>query len=81
MGNSYTANLGFHRSAVEIAMRPPAMPPGGDAGEEELTIVDQKSGLVFTIVKYKGKRKVVFDITVFYGVKVWKPEFVATLLG
>lgn len=78
---NYTANVAFHRSAIELAMRPPAMPDEGDAAEDRMTIYDEVSGLVFDIAIYKGYGMVMYDITCFYEVKVWKPEFVATLLG
>lgn len=81
VGNNYTGNVGFHRSAVELVMRPPSQPYGGDAATDRMTIYDEKSGLSFEIALYKGYGKVMFDITCLYGVKVWKPEFVATLLG
>lgn len=81
VGNNYTANVGFHRSAIELAMRPPAQPPGGDAGEEIATLFDEKTGLSFTARLYKGYGVNQIKIMAFYGVKVWKPEFVATLLG
>lgn len=78
---SYTPNLAFHRSAVEIAMRPPAMPPGGDAGTHIATIVDAKSGIVVDVVMYYGKRVNVLNFTTHYGVKVWKQAGVASLRG
>jgi hypothetical protein len=81
VGNSYTANVAFHKSAIELAMRPPAQPKGGDAAVDRMTISDEKTGLVFEVALYKGYGMVMFDITVFYQAKVWKPEFVATLLG
>jgi hypothetical protein len=81
VGNSYTANVGFHRSAIELAMRPPAQPPGGDAGEEIAVLVDEKTGLSFSARLYKGYGMNQIKLMAFYGVKVWKPEFVATLLG
>lgn len=81
VGNSYTANVGFHKSAIELAMRPPAQPPGGDAGEEIATLYDEKTGLSFSARLYKGYGVNQIKIMAFYGVKVWKPEFVATLLG
>ncbi len=81
IGNSYTANLGFHRSAIELAMRPPAQPPGGDAGEEIAVIYDEKTGLSFSARLYKGDGMNIIRFMCFYGIKVWKPEFVATLLG
>lgn len=80
VGNDYTGNVAFHRSAVELAMRPPAMPPGGDAGEHTV-IVDDRTGLVFDAALYKGRGMNIVEIICFYGVKVWKPEFVATLMG
>jgi len=81
VGNSYTANVGFHKSAIELAMRPPAQPPGGDAGEEIATLYDDKTGLSFSARLYKGYGINQIKIMAFYGVKVWKPEFVGTLLG
>lgn len=81
VGNSYTANVGFHKSAIELAMRPPAQPPGGDAGEEIATLYDEKTGLSFSARLYKGYGISQIKLMCFYGVKVWKPEFVGTLLG
>lgn len=81
IGNNYTANIGYHKSAIELAMRPPAQPPGGDAGEEIATLIDPVSGLTFSARLYKGDGMNKIRILVFYGIKVWKPECVATLLG
>jgi hypothetical protein len=81
IGNSYTANLAFHRSAVELVMRPPAMPYGGDSATDRMTIVDDVTGLVFEVALYKGYGMNMLDFTCLYQAKVWKSEFVATLLG
>lgn len=81
VGNSYTGNLVFHRNAVELVARPPAQPFGGDAAVDRMTVQDPFSGLVYEIAVYKGYGKVMFDVTTFYAVKVWKEDFVATLLG
>ena len=81
VGNDYTGNVGFHKSAIELVMRPPSQPYGGDAAVDRMTMFDEKSGLSFEIALYKGYGKVMFDITCFYTWKVWKPEYVATLLG
>lgn len=81
VGNNYTANVGFHKSAIELAMRPPAQPPGGDAGEEIGVLVDESTGLSFSARLYKGYGMNQIKLMAFYGVKVWKPEFVATLMG
>ena len=81
VGDSYTANVALHKSALELVMRPPAQPYGGDAATDRMTIRDDVSGLVFEVATYKGYGKNIIDITTFYQAKVWKPEFVATLLG
>lgn len=81
IGNSYTANLAFHQSAVEIVVRPPAMPNGGDAAVDVMTVQDPRSGLVFEIAVYKGYMKTMIEVRCLYGAKVWKPQHVALLLG
>ncbi len=81
IGNSYTANFACHKSAIELAIRPPAMPPGGDAATARVTLFDKKSGLTFTAALYLGYGMNMVDITCFYQAKVWKPDFVATMLG
>jgi hypothetical protein len=81
IGNSYTANLMLHRSAVELAMRPLAKPNGGDAAVDEMIVQDPHSGLVFRISAYKGYNKAMFDITALYDAKVWNSDAIATVMG
>ncbi len=78
---AYTGNSMFHRSAVELVMRPPAMPPGGDAAAERMTVYDPVSGLVFEVALYRGYGMSMLEFVCYYQAKVWKPDFVATLLG
>jgi hypothetical protein len=78
---AYTGNAAFHRSAVEVVMRPPAMPVGGDAAVDRMTVFDEKSGLSFEVALYLGYGMNMLEFVTYYDVKVWKPEFVATLLG
>lgn len=81
VGNSYTPNVAFHRAAIEIGIRPPALPAGGDSAVDIMTVQDPFSGLVYEIAVYKGYMKTMIEIRCLYGVKVWKPDFVATLMG
>lgn len=81
IGASYTGNVLFHRSAIELVMRPPAMPDGGDMAEDRMTVLDPDSGLVFEVALYKGYGMNLMEIVCYYQAKVWKPEFVSTLLG
>jgi len=78
---SYTANLAFKQSAIEVAMRPMANPAGGDAAVDSMIVQDPRSGLVFAVDAYKGFKKAMFMVSAIYGAKVWKPEFVAILKG
>jgi len=81
IGATYTGNIALERSAFEIAMRAPAMPPGGDAAVDSMMIVDDRSGLVFDVSVYKGFQKTMVNVSAAWGVKAWKPESIATLLG
>lgn len=76
-----TRNVVFHRNALELAVRAPAMPNGGDAAVDALTVQDPYSGLVFEVRAYKGFQKAMFNVSVAWGTKLWKPEFAAVLLG
>ena len=81
IGNSYTANVAFHRAAVELIVRPPAVPTGGDAAVDSMLVQDPRSGLVFEIRVYKGYKKAMFEVAVAWGVKAWMPKYIATLMG
>jgi hypothetical protein len=81
VGNSFTANVAFHQAALELAIRPPAMPNGGDAAVDSMIVQDPVSGLVFEIRVYKGFQKMIINVSAAWGVKAWKPEFIALLLG
>jgi len=81
VGNNFTANVAFHRSAVELAMRPLASPDGGDAAVDSMIVQDPRSGLVFEVAAYKGYKKAMFDVSCVIGTKGWKSEHIALLLG
>lgn len=81
VGNTATANIALHRNALEVVMRPYAVPEGGDAATETMVVSDPWSGLSFNVSVYKGYKKMMVDISCVYDAKVWKPEFVVQLLG
>ena len=81
MAANYTANSVFHRNAIELAMRAPAVPSVGDAADDSLIVQDPHSGMVFEVRIYKGYRRTLLEVGAVWGVKVWKPDFVTTILG
>ena len=81
VGNTYTGNVAFHRSAIELIVRPPAVPDGGDAAVDSMIVQDPRSGLLFEIRVYKGYKKVMFEVALAWGVKAWMPKYIATLMG
>ncbi len=85
IGNSYTYNMGFHRSAVELVARPVAIPKIGrvakDAAIDRMVVQDTHSGLVFEIAVYVGFQKAMLQVGLLYDAIVWKPQHVAILRG
>jgi len=81
IGGSYTANAGFHRNAIVLATRAPAMPREGDMADDAVTITDPRSGLSFDVRMYRLFQSVQYRIGICYGAAVMKPEHVALLLG
>lgn len=74
-------NLGFHRSAIVLAQRLPALPQGGDAAVDRTVVTDPRSGLSFEISQYAQYRQMYWEVACAWGVKMVKPEHAAILLG
>lgn len=81
IGNTAANNMCFHRSAVVLAARAPAMPEEGDMAEDGLMITDPYTGLTFEFLKYPGYKKNSFEVGLAWGVKNIKPAHTAILLG
>lgn len=80
VGASYTPNVLVHQGAIELAARAPAT-PDGDAAVDSMLVQDPHSGLVFELRVYKGYRKAMFEVACAWGVKAWKPDNIALLMG
>jgi len=81
VGDSFTPNVGLHRSAIELAMRPFAKPFGGDAAVDVMVVQDPFSGLTFEISVYKGFNKAMIYVGAVWGYKAWKQDAIALLMG
>lgn len=78
---NHTANMAFHRGAIVLATRLPAMPDGGDSADDMTTIVDPVSGLAFEIALYRQYLQVHYQVRIAWGVASVKTLHTATLLG
>lgn len=74
-------NIVVHRDAAELAIRPLALPAGGDAAKDMMVVQDPVSGMAFTLSHYVGFKKSMIEIGCLYGSKVWIPDFAAIHLG
>ena len=80
--SAYTGNIAFHQQAIELVCRPVAgRGVGQDAAVDSMTVQDPVSGLVYDVSVYAGNMMKNIKVSCLYDAKVWKPEFVATLLG
>jgi hypothetical protein len=78
---AYRANMGFHRAAIHLVTRAPAMPAGGDSADDVIEVQDPLTGLAFQVAMYKQYRRVKFEVGLAWGWKAAKPEFITILLG
>ncbi len=81
VGASYTANSAFDRNAIHLITRAPALPSGGDAATDRMSLTDPYSGITYEFAEYKGYRRNRYDISMSWGTKAVKPENIVTLLG
>lgn len=86
IGNNYTPNLGFSKSAIQLITRVPQMPIGPDGkamdmADDVMTVVDPVSGLAFEIAVYRQFMQLVYHVRLAWGAKAIKDAHIATLMG
>lgn len=80
-GASFTANMAFHRNAMVLVARQPALPEEGDSAIDRQAITDPRTGLTFEISMYGLYRRVYYEVALAWGVANIKPAHTAILMG
>lgn len=78
IGN-YAPCVAFHEDAIQVALRAPALPVGGDSAVDSTIVFDPASGLVFRVSMYKQYHQTILEIGLAYGSSVMRSENVAVL--
>ena len=76
-----TRNMFFHRGAIQLAVRAPAMPDGGDLADDVMIITDPVSGLALEFCVYKQKRQIRWEVNAVWGVAAVQPRHIGLLIG
>jgi hypothetical protein len=76
---SYSANLAFHPSAIQLLTRTPAM--GNDMAVGKEMVYDEVSGITYEIAEYPGFGQTTFHVRLAWGWKAIKQEHIAVLFG
>ena len=76
-----TRNMFFHRGAIQLAARAPAMPEGGDNADDVMTITDPVSGITYEFCVYKQKRQIRWEVNLAWGCAVVQPRHMGLLIG
>lgn len=78
---NFRANLVFHRGAIVLATRPPAIPVDGDMADDVQFITDPVSGITYEVALYKQFMQNVIHVRLAWGWQAIKPEHIAVLFG
>jgi hypothetical protein len=80
IGNNYTANVALYKGAAVLAVRPAAIPVGGQVDDYSV-VTDPVSGLSLGFARLVGDGMVTYRVHAVWQAKVVNPEQVAILMG
>lgn len=78
VGNNYTPNMAFERSAVVGIMRPPLFP---DNPTMQKMLISDDKGMTYLLVQIAQYGQITWELHLAYGFKVVQSEHVALVLG
>lgn len=85
IGNNYTPNVGFSKSAMQLITRPPATPTmngrPADLADDMMLLTDPISGVTYEVSLYRQYRQMLIQVSLAWGVACIKSNHVAILMG
>lgn len=78
VGNNYTPNLAFERSAVVGIMRPPIFPANATIQQ---TLISDQLGMTYLLLQIEQYGQTTWELHLAYGFKVVQGEHVALVMG
>lgn len=73
--------MAFHRGAIALATRAPALPQQGDSAVDRMTVTDPTSGLSFEVAMYAQYRQMQYEVSIAWGQQVVAPRHVGLLIA
>jgi hypothetical protein len=81
VGATGPRNMAFHRRAIALATRAPALPQQGDLAVDRMMVTDPISGLSFEVSMYPQYRQMQYEVAICWGVAAVNKKFLALLNG
>lgn len=78
IGNTYTPNMAFERSAIVGIMRPPLFP---DNPTHQKMLISDSKGMTYMLVQIAQYGQITWELHLAWGFKVVQSEHVAIVLG
>lgn len=78
IGNTYTPNMAFERSAIVGIMRPPLFP---DNPTHQKMLISDNKGMTYMLVQIAQYGQITWELHLAWGFKVVQSEHVAIVLG
>ncbi len=80
IANGGVRSMFGHKSAIAFGMRPPALPPEGDAAADRVAVTDPLTGITMSFAVYKQHLQAVYQVELVWGGKVVNPRWLGNLL-
>lgn len=74
-------SMAFHRGAIALATRAPALPEQGDSAVDRMLVTDPTSGITFEVSMYAQYRQMQYEVAIAWGQQVIAPRHVGLLIA